>query len=40
MMKQLIGFIARLFRTNKSRDSLFGEAIAEGFRDTLKELGY
>jgi hypothetical protein len=39
-MKQLIGFIERLFGRKKSRSSLFDEAIAEGFRDTLKELGY
>jgi hypothetical protein len=36
----MIGFIARLFRKRKSRSSLFAEAIAEGFRDTLKEMGY
>jgi hypothetical protein len=40
MMKQLIGFITRLFRKNKGRSFSFDEAIAEGFRDTLKELGY
>jgi hypothetical protein len=39
-MKQVIGFITRLFRKRKSRSSLFDEAIAEGFRDTLKEMGY
>lgn len=39
-MKRLTGFITRLFLNRKSRTSFFSEAIAEGFRETMREMGY
>ncbi|HET6767097.1 MAG TPA: hypothetical protein VFH08_06855 [Chitinophagaceae bacterium] len=38
--KQLMGFVARLFTKRKSRASLFADAIEEGIRDTVREMGY
>ena len=40
MMKQVMEFIRRLFKKRKSFSSVISEAIAEGIRDTLKEMGY
>jgi hypothetical protein len=38
--KQLMEFVARLFKKRKSRSSLFAEAIDEGIKDTFREMGY
>jgi len=39
-MKQAMEFIRRLFKKRKSFSSVISEAMAEGIRDTLKEMGY
>jgi hypothetical protein len=39
-MKQLLSIIGGLFKKNKTYSSLFSEAVAEGIRETLKEMGY
>lgn len=39
-MKQLVKFIRIIFKKQKTYSTLFSEAMAEGFRDTLKEMGY
>jgi len=40
-MKKLILIIAHLFRKRKNSFTiLFSEAMAEGIRDTMKEMGY
>ena len=38
-MKRLVAFFKRLLKTRKSRSHQIDEAIAEGFKQTLKELG-
>lgn len=39
-MKQLVKFIRIIFKGQKTYSTLFSEAVAEGIRDTLKEMGY
>ena len=39
-MKQLFSFIGSIFKKKKTYSSLISDAIAEGMRDTLKEMGY
>lgn len=33
-------FIRCLFKKKRKYSTLFSEAVAEGFRETLKEMGY
>ena len=37
---KLIEFIRRIFWSDKSQTNFYSEAIAEGIKDTLEELGY
>lgn len=39
-MIQLVKFIKIIFKKQKTYSALFSEAMAEGIRDTLKEMGY
>jgi|KBSMisStaDraftv2_1062788.scaffolds.fasta_scaffold2546036_1 hypothetical protein len=39
-MKKMTLFITGLLRNNKPYSSLISEAISEGFRETLREMGY
>jgi hypothetical protein len=39
-MKKMNSFIRGLLRNNKPYSSLFSEALAEGFLETLREMGY
>jgi len=39
-MKPAITFIRSLFKKRKSLSSVISEAMSEGIRDTLKEMGY
>jgi hypothetical protein len=39
-MKQLVKFIRIIFKKQKTYSTLFSEAMSEGIRDTLKEMGY
>ena len=39
-MKQVAAFIRTLFKKRKNFSSVISEAMAEGIRDTLKEMGY
>ncbi len=37
---KLIEFIRRIFRKNKNQTNFYSEAVAEGIRDAVAELGY
>jgi hypothetical protein len=39
-MKRMILFIARRFQKRKTFKTLFSEAVSEGIRDTMLEMGY
>jgi len=39
-MKQLMEFIRSPFKKRKSLSSVMSEAVAEGIRDTMIEMGY
>ena len=39
-MKRIILFIIRPFKKRKTFKTLFSEAVAEGIRDTMLEMGY
>jgi hypothetical protein len=39
-MKKPLAVIDKLFKKRKTFSSLFSEAMAEGMRDTFKEMGY
>ena len=39
-MKRIILFIAHRFKKRKTFKILFSEAVAEGIRDTMLEMGY
>lgn len=40
LMKQIAEFIRKFFKKPKALSSLYSEAVAEGIRDTMKEMGY
>jgi len=39
-MKSIILFIVHRFKRRKTFKTLFSEAVAEGIRDTMLEMGY
>ena len=39
-MKRIILFIIRPFKKRKTFKTLFSEAVSEGIRDTMLEMGY
>jgi hypothetical protein len=39
-MKRIMLFIAHSFRKRKKLKTLFSEAVAEGIKDTMLEMGY
>ena len=39
-MKKAFVYIRRLFKKRRTFSSIFSEAIAEGIRDTMKEMEY
>jgi hypothetical protein len=39
-MKQVMTFIRKFIKKPKTFSSLYSEAVAEGIRDTMKEMGY
>ena len=39
-MKRIILFIVHRFKKRKTFKTLFSEAVAEGIRDTMLEMGY
>ena len=40
LMKQVVVFIRKFIKKSKTFSSLYPEAVAEGIRDTMKEMGY
>ena len=39
-MKRMILFLTRSFKKRKTFKTLFSEAVSEGIRDTMLEMGY
>ena len=39
-MKRVLLFVVHFFKKPKTFEALFSEAVAEGIRDTMLEMGY